>query len=251
MEALLVAAPQVVAEAWEGWFGPQVETSRTVHANSRRPVDGFDLVQQGGGSCRCEGTTHQKMPRFSGTGERARAMASLGELSSARLTLEGEAIDRGDEATLAALRDRRRRPPEPREPIPEEVLHHQPAAQLAFDNDWFLLSVRSSKKRTATGPSGMTCDNLLPLLCNNGDSELLCELAQEVVEAEIPAEIVSAICLGRMTALKKPSGGVRGMEVGGPYSRAGFGPQFQGSHHTNTSLPQGRGASPPPSCFRD
>ena len=61
--------------------------------------------------------------------ERARAMAALGELSSAHLALEGEAIVRGDEATLAALRDRRRRPPEPREPIPEEVLHHQPATQ--------------------------------------------------------------------------------------------------------------------------
>ena len=54
--------------------------------------------------------------------ERARAMAALGELSSDRLALEGEAIARGDEATLAALRDRRRRPPEPREPIPEDGL---------------------------------------------------------------------------------------------------------------------------------
>ena len=106
--------------------------------------------------------------------ERARAMAALGELSSARLALEGEAIARGDEATLAALRDRRRRPPEPREPIPEEVLHHQPATQVAFDNDWILHNVRSSKKGAAAGPSRMTCDHLMPLLRGSGDSELFC-----------------------------------------------------------------------------
>ena len=60
----------------------------------------------------------------------------------------------------------------------------------------------------------MTCDHLMPLLRNSGDSELFCELAQEVAKAEIPAEIVSAIRLGRMTALRKPSGGVRGIVVG-------------------------------------
>ena len=60
----------------------------------------------------------------------------------------------------------------------------------------------------------MTCDHLMPLLRNSGDSELSCELAQEVARAEIPAEIVSAIRLGRMTALRKPSGGVRGIVVG-------------------------------------
>ena len=68
-EALLHAAPHVVAEAREGWFGPQIETPRTVCAICRWPVDGFDRVQQGGGSCReqREGTTHQKIHRFSGT----------------------------------------------------------------------------------------------------------------------------------------------------------------------------------------
>ena len=54
----------------------------------------------------------------------------------------------------------------------------------------------------------------MPLLRNSGDNELFCELAQEVANAEIPAEIMSAIRLGRMTALRKPSGGVRGIVVG-------------------------------------
>ena len=195
-----------------------------------------------------------------GRAERARAMAALGELSSARRALEGEAIARGDEATLAALRDRRRRPPEPREPIPEEVLHHQPATQVVFDNDWFLHNVRSSKKGAAAGPSGMTCDHLMPLLRNSGDSELFCELAQEVAKAEIPRrnrechssgkddsieetfqegceELLSAMCCGGWWPAQS-------RRFWATISR-------QPPHHTNAPLPQGRGASPSPTCFRD
>ena len=44
----------------------------------------------------------------------------------------------------------------------------------------------------------MTCDHLMPLLRNSGDSELFCEF----------------IRLGRMTALRKPPGGARGIVVG-------------------------------------
>ena len=46
--------------------------------------------------------------------ERAPILASMGELSSARLALQGEAVAPGDQAILDSLRDRRRRPPEPR-----------------------------------------------------------------------------------------------------------------------------------------
>ena len=46
--------------------------------------------------------------------ERARVLAAMGELSSARLAVEGEAVVPGDQASLESLRDRRRRPPEPR-----------------------------------------------------------------------------------------------------------------------------------------
>ena len=97
----------------------------------------------------------------------------------------------------------------------------------------------------------MTCDHLMPLLRNSGDSELFCEL-------EIPAEIVSAIFLGRMTALRKPSGGVRGIVVGDVLRRLArtvaqvLGNNFKAATAPhNTPLPQGRGASPSPTCFRD
>ena len=63
--------------------------------------------------------------------ERAHVSATMGELSSARFALEGEAVAPGDQATLGSLRDRRRRP-EPREPIPQEILDHRPRAPFSL-----------------------------------------------------------------------------------------------------------------------
>ena len=146
--------------------------------------------------------------------ERARVLATMGELSSARLALEGEAVAPGDQATLGSSRDRRRRPPEPREPIPQEILDHRPRAPFSLDFDGFLHNLRKSKKGAAAGPSGMTSDHLFPLLRNPHDSVLLCELTQEFARAEIPQAIVASLRMGRMTALKKRSGGIRGIVVG-------------------------------------
>ena len=92
--------------------------------------------------------------------KRARVLASLGELSAARQALEGAAVAPGDEITLAALRDRQRRPPIPREPI-----------------------LRASKKGAAAGPFGTTSEHLFPLLRNPRDKELLCQMATEVARA--------------------------------------------------------------------
>ena len=84
----------------------------------------------------------------------------------------------------------------------------------------------------------MTCDHLMPLLRNSGDSELFCELAQEVAKArechsfgkddsiEETFRRGARNCCGRCVA-----------EVGGPHSRAGFGQQFQGSHRTTPIRP--------------
>ena len=49
---------------------------------------------------------------------------------------------------------------------------------------------------------------------NPQDRELLCELAQEFARAEIPDVIVGPLRMGRMTALRKRTGGVRGIVVG-------------------------------------
>ena len=52
------------------------------------------------------------------------------------------------------------------------------------------------------------------LLHHERDSDLLYEMALDVVRADIPEVVLEAIRLGRMTALQKPGGGVRGIVVG-------------------------------------
>ena len=59
--------------------------------------------------------------------ERAEALISMGEISAARHALEGSPVAPGNEDTLNALRDEDRRPPVPRDPIPEEILRAVPA----------------------------------------------------------------------------------------------------------------------------
>ena len=53
--------------------------------------------------------------------ERAETLVCLGEISAARHALEGSPVAPGTEETLNALRDNDRRPPWPRDPIPEEI----------------------------------------------------------------------------------------------------------------------------------
>ena len=120
--------------------------------------------------------------------ERARVLASMGELSSARLALEGEAVAPSDQATLGSSRDRRRRPPE----TPKHSIRG-PGSQTGGT---LLVGLRA-----AAGPSGMTNDHLFPLLRNPHDSVLLC-VGTGVRPSGDPASNrgFSAV---RMTALKK------------------------------------------------
>ena len=60
----------------------------------------------------------------------------------------------------------------------------------------------------------MTSDHLFPVLENEGDSELLCRVASLLSVGQVPEVILEAVRLGRMTALGKPDGGVRGIVVG-------------------------------------
>ena len=57
---------------------------------------------------------------------RAEACVQVGELSSARQCLEGAPVAPGNRNTLFALRDPSKRPAEPRDPIPADVLEFQP-----------------------------------------------------------------------------------------------------------------------------
>ena len=145
---------------------------------------------------------------------RALALAQKGELSAGRQALEGADLAPGTMETLRELRDPVRRPARIRQPLPPQVADHMPDRPFELEEYRFAQVLRSSRKGAAAGPSGMTADHLRPVLENRRDTHLLFTLGEKLARAEIPDSIVEAIRLGRLTALQKPSGGVRGIVAG-------------------------------------
>ena len=87
---------------------------------------------------------------------RAERLVELGELSSARQALEGAVLAPGDQTTLDKLQDERRRPQQPREPLPPDMITFHPEIEFQLDEKMFGKNLRSSKIGVAGGPSGMT-----------------------------------------------------------------------------------------------
>ena len=137
----------------------------------------------------------------------------LGELSAGRQALEGASLAPGTNATLRALTNQLKRPPGPREPLPDDLfVRRDPSVHL--DRDMFAKNLRVSRRGAAGGPSGMTTDHLRPLLESVEDTTRFWRFSQDLARAEVPKEIVDVIRLGRLTALQKPNGSVRGIVSG-------------------------------------
>ena len=128
------------------------------------------------------------------------------EISSGRSALEADPIAPGNEATLNSLWDESPRPRALGEPLPDHVTNHQPAIEFELDRDRSLKNLRCVQRGAAAGPSGMT-------------SELLWDLGRSFARGQVPAEILPLIRLGRIIALRKPSGGIRGIVVGDVFRR--------------------------------
>ena len=139
------------------------------------------------------------------------SLVRVGELSSARQALEGASLAPGTLATLGIFPNRRLRVP--RVPLSEEVQHAAPARLFELDAVEFLTNLRKARRGAAPGPSGMTSDHLFPVLESLAVSELLVQVASHLAVGRVPEEIIEVIRLGRLTALSKPDGGVRGIVV--------------------------------------
>ena len=146
--------------------------------------------------------------------KKALQLVQWGALSTARQALEGAAVARGSERTLAQLTDPVRRPELPRSPIAREFTEHNPHEQVELCGEVLLKNLRSSRRGVAAGPSGMTGEHLRVILDSESDSDAFTAFACTLAVVEVPHEIMKAIRLGRMTALRKPDGGVRGIVVG-------------------------------------
>ena len=79
--------------------------------------------------------------------KRAPQLTQWGELSSARLALEGALVAPGNEETRAQLIDPSCRPPVPRTPVAREFVEHNPEDQVVLDGEGFLKSPQFPPRR--------------------------------------------------------------------------------------------------------
>ena len=162
---------------------------------------------------------HNRQHDLERRANRALQLVQLGELSSARVALEGAEIAPGNDDTLRSLEDPTRRPPIARDPIPEDLVNFRPAVEFSLDEALFARTLRSARRGAAGGPSGMTYEHLRPLLDNSRDMQRLHQLGERFARAEVSQQIVDAVRMGRITALRKSDGGVRGIVAGDLFRR--------------------------------
>ena len=80
---------------------------------------------------------------------RAPHLVQMGESSSDRQALEGAELAPGTLATLAALSDPERRPPEPRDLMPRESIHHRPRVEFDLTSEGLCKNLRTSQRGAA------------------------------------------------------------------------------------------------------
>ena len=139
---------------------------------------------------------------------RAEMFVHMGELSSARQALVGEAVAPGNQATYNQLTDDTRRPARPRDPLPDEILNFQPTVSFEIDEDRFCRNLRSSRRGAAAGPSGRTTEHLRPLLEDVRGMKLFSNLAAFLAKAHIPDIATQMIRVGHDSQhCPNPTGG--------------------------------------------
>ena len=154
-------------------------------------------------------------------GRRAAACASVrrGEVSRARGTLTSAAVAPGTDDTFAALSDPQRRPPATLRDVPAALLTFQPASPVVLTDDAVAQALRTARRGTAAGLSGATCEHYKLLLDDAEALELFVHAANLLAAARVPADVAVAVGLSRLTALRKPGGGVRGIATGDTFRR--------------------------------
>ena len=127
---------------------------------------------------------------------RALQFVQMGELSSGRQALEGAELADRNEHILAQWRKRLARRIDP---IPDAP-PHLPVFNL--DENIFIRNVRSAS------------DHLRPLLDSSKHTYLLFLVGELLAKGRIPNPVRQFLRLGRMTALRKKEGRVRGIVAG-------------------------------------
>ena len=126
------------------------------------------------------------------------AKVRQGELSRARQVLTAAELAPGTEATWRALTDPERRPPQPRSPIPAELLAYEPERQVQLAAGSVATALREAKRGGAAGLSGMRAEHLKMLLQDAEAMELLVDAATLLARAHVPPEIQTALAMARL-----------------------------------------------------
>ena len=140
---------------------------------------------------------------------RAQTLVLIGEVSAGRQALDGASLAPGTQETLEQLR---RCQQVPREEVPRELT--QSENTFILDHNMLTKNLKCARRGAAGGPSGMTAEHLKPLLDNFRDTELFCQVGKHLAQDKIPIDVLEIVRMGRMTALQKANGGVRGIVAG-------------------------------------
>ena len=83
----------------------------------------------------------------------------------------------------------------------------------------FLRNVRGGRRGAAPGPSGCTAEHLRVFRDDEDSADLLMWAAGQIANAALPPPVLAGIRLGRIVALQKPDGGVRGLVMSDAFRR--------------------------------
>ena len=122
-------------------------------------------------------------------------------------------------SNMRALRDPERRPPTRQVPLPPDFRSSHPRDPLALNSQRFLRNLRSGRRGAAAGPSGCTAEHLRVLADDEASADLLLRAAKRLANADVPADVLAGVRLGRMVGLRKPDGGVRGLVMSDAFRR--------------------------------
>ena len=145
---------------------------------------------------------------------RACQLIHQGELSAARQALTARPLAPRTRDTLDELRDPARRPASQYQPIDQDLLNFTPPTALQVPATTIIRNLRRTRKGAAPGPSGLTAETLRILLDDEDSTNKFVQVAQQLAAANIPPPTATAIGLGRIVALQKPNGRVRGIVIG-------------------------------------
>ena len=151
--------------------------------------------------------------------DRAESLVMMGEVSAGRHALEGAPLAPGTQRTLDQLRDPVRRPTSAYAPLPEALLNHHAERKFSLDKTLFLNNLKRARRGAAAGPSGVTAEHMKSVLSESRDAERLFSVAVLLAQASVPQEVLSALRMGRLTALQKPNGSVRGIVASDVFRR--------------------------------